>query len=280
MNRRIKKVKYDGAKVVIHYEVERANEAIDEYTLSCVDAPTAEFKAAMNALKDVLPNWIDVHPDWAATCEVRGAFFSHKNGIFGGGFTALKPLKNCNSPLVINAPHKPSEPYSEGGDESVCLTAIESELLCEVCRQAELYLDGERAQMELPLEGGVTEVTFTGAGKTVTLNADTIKSIDRMRETTGEKKTMKKQKIYTIAMDVARRVIRNGRDMYGMSTSWIAETCDTVKYEISCSDYEVAVRLAKEHIIKTWGDIIQIGIVSVSQDKEIYVSEILEGVES
>lgn len=50
-------------------------------------------------------------------------------------------------------PHKPSEPYSDGGDEGVCLTSKESELLCEVCRQAELYLDGERAQMELELDG-------------------------------------------------------------------------------------------------------------------------------
>jgi len=148
MNRRIKKVKYDGVKVVIHYEVERANEAIDEYTLSCVDAPTAEFKTALTALKSLLPAWTELTP-FGDNCEIRGAFFSYKNGIFGGGFTALKPLKNCNSPLVINAPHKPSEPYSEGGDESTCLTSNESELLCEVCRQAELYLDGERAQMEL-----------------------------------------------------------------------------------------------------------------------------------
>jgi len=150
-NRRIKKVRYDGAKVVIHYEVERNDDAIDEYTLSCVDAPTQAFRDAIAALGNLIANWTDVPASWAEGCEIRGAFFLHKRGIFGGGFTALKPLCNCNSPLVLNMPHKPSEPYSDGGDESVCLTSIESELLCAVCAQAELYLDGERAQMALAL---------------------------------------------------------------------------------------------------------------------------------
>jgi len=174
MNRRIKKVKYDGAKVIIHYEVERGEGKIDEYDMSCVDAPTAEFKKAMDALKSLIEEWCDMPGIKTEAIEIRGTFFSWKHGIFGGGFTAIRPLKNCNSPLVINAPHKPSEPYSDGGDESTCLTGIESELLCEVCRQAELYLDGERAQMELPLEDGVSELTLSSSGKTVTMNADTI----------------------------------------------------------------------------------------------------------
>lgn len=59
-NRRIKKVKYDGAKVIIHYQVERENESIDEYTLSCVDAPTTEFKQALDKLKTLIADWADM----------------------------------------------------------------------------------------------------------------------------------------------------------------------------------------------------------------------------
>lgn len=152
MSKRIRKVKYDGENVTIHYEEERTNGGTDEYTLRCADKPTQEFIHALNDLGDLIPLWIDVPESWAQHCEIRGAFFSYKNDIFGGGFTFLKPLKNCASPFVGNCPHKPSEPYSQGGDDNGCLTTKENELLLAVCKQAELYLDGERAQMELPIE--------------------------------------------------------------------------------------------------------------------------------
>lgn len=150
--RRIRKVKYDGLKVYIQYEVQRPNDSVDEYNMTCTDQPTAAFKEALNALASLVPEWADMQGVAVASLEIRGASFSWKHGIFGGCFTALRPLKNCAAPLVLNMPHKPSEPYSDGGDEGVCLTGLEHDLLIELCRQAEAYLDGERAQMELPLE--------------------------------------------------------------------------------------------------------------------------------
>jgi hypothetical protein len=151
MTRRITKVKYSD-RVIIMYEVPRGD-SVDTYTLDCMDAPTQSFIDALQRLKTLMPYWGDMTTEQAQNCEIRGAFFSWKRpGIFGGGFTALRPLKNCASPMVLNMPHKPSMPYSDGGDEGMCLTTIENELLLAVCAEAEKYLDGERAQMELPLE--------------------------------------------------------------------------------------------------------------------------------
>ena len=150
MTRRITKVKYSD-RVIIMYEVPRGD-SVDTYTLDCMDAPTQSFVDALQRLKHLIPSWGDMTTEQAQNCEIRGAFFSWKRDIFGGGFTALRPLKNCASPMVLNMPHKPSMPYSDGGDEGTCLTTIENELLLAVCAEAEKYLDGERAQMELPLE--------------------------------------------------------------------------------------------------------------------------------
>jgi hypothetical protein len=151
MTRRITKVKYSD-RVIINYEVPRGD-SVATYTLDCTDAPTQAFVDALQALKQLIPLWGDMTPEQAQNCEIRGAFFSWKRDIFGGGFTALRPLKNCASPMVLNMPHKPSQPYSGEGDEGVCLTTIENELLLAVCAQAEKYLDGERAQMELSIMG-------------------------------------------------------------------------------------------------------------------------------
>ena len=173
MTRRITKVSYDGEEMHIEHIIQREGYS-DTYKMTSEDAPTQSFIDALQTLKTLIPQWGDMTTEQTQNCEIRGAFFSWKRDVFGGGFTALRPLKNCASPMVLNMPHKPSMPYSDGGDEGMCLTTIENELLLAVCAEAEKYLDGERAQMELPLEPGTVEIT--GCGKTVTLTKDAIKN--------------------------------------------------------------------------------------------------------
>lgn len=153
-NRQIRKVKYNDSKVIIEYQVERDG-GCDKYTMECSDAPTQDFIDALDNLKILTKGWTGGLIECGDDCRVAGASMSHKNGVFGGCFCVLKPIAGCGAPLVLNMPHKPSVPYSEGGDEDVCLTGTEFDALQEVHNQALAYLDGERAQMELELSEGV-----------------------------------------------------------------------------------------------------------------------------
>jgi hypothetical protein len=124
--------------------------------MECADAPTWSFVDALDNLKILVHGWTDklIPSGIESKIKIAGASMSHKNGVFGGCFCALIQIGTCGSPIVLNMPHKPATPYSEGGDEGVCLTALEYDALVEVHNHALAYLDGERAQMELGLEEG------------------------------------------------------------------------------------------------------------------------------
>lgn len=150
--RQITKVKHSADKTMIEYQEVHDDGRTDEYSLTCTDRPLPEFDAALQRLLEEMPDWCEIHQDgYFDNATVRGVSFSWKHGIMGAVVTLLKPLRHCQSPLVINAPHKTASPYSDGGDWSVCFTVEQRELLQAVIEQTEKYLDGERAQMELPL---------------------------------------------------------------------------------------------------------------------------------
>lgn len=158
VERHITKVKYEGSKVHIEYEVVKDN-GIDEFSLTCREEPRPEFKAALDGLAPTVAEGIEI-PEltdakglkkYVKTLEVRGVSFSYSNGIMGAVITALKTLENCNSPLVINTPHKPSSPYSQGDPsaEDKCLSPAAVKELKKLQEEAEKYIAGERAQGEM-----------------------------------------------------------------------------------------------------------------------------------
>lgn len=143
----IKKVKLDGKdyRVLIKYVNSKGT-----HESKFDEDPTPEFKDAMDDLRDHLIEWIEI-TDGLSTSKVtiRGVSFSDSNGIMGACITGLISLTDSNSPLCINTPHKSEMPYSEGGDDSVCLTSRCTDALKKVMDQCKAYLDGKRAQQEL-----------------------------------------------------------------------------------------------------------------------------------
>lgn len=223
-NRTITKIKLDGARVHIEYEIER-KDGKDELMLKCVDPPEDAFTIAMNGLAIHVADMMEVDNPrvYAKSLTARGVSLSNTDGVLGAVITALKTLKTSNSPLVINTPHKPETPYSEGGDHSMCLSPECRRAIENLITAADRYIDGHRKQMSLGFgvgdqstpkaidtetgeqldpdapendpkflraaeamcptgRDGLTSVTISGAGQTVTLTKETRKNIKQRRE--------------------------------------------------------------------------------------------------
>lgn len=155
---RITKVSWNDAetKVCIEYSKESPanNKLRDEFSLKCNEPPLESFKDSLKALVPYVVKDLELPDSYATTLKVRGVTFS-----FGGEFdtmgavvTSLKTLRNSNAPLVLNTPHKTVEPYNEGGDESNCLSLGFCSALDDVIEEAIKYVQGNRAQQQLPLK--------------------------------------------------------------------------------------------------------------------------------
>jgi len=143
------KIKFDGSKVRIEYEVTRKDGDPDEYTLHSADKPLPEFDEALQALAADVVTICELNPSDVDKLKVRGVTLTHTNGILGVCVTALKTLKSSNAPLVINTPHLPEESYSEGDDNAPVMPSGMAMRVAAVEAQARRYVDGERAQASL-----------------------------------------------------------------------------------------------------------------------------------
>lgn len=145
---RFTKIKYDGAKVRIEYEVPRDDgRDATAYALVCVDSPLASFTDALLALREDVIGICELPPESADKLDVRGVSLTHTNDILGACITALKKLKASDAPLVLNTPHLPEEPY--GDSPSLTMTKEMALRISILCDEASRYVDGERAQPSL-----------------------------------------------------------------------------------------------------------------------------------
>lgn len=155
MKRQFNKIKFDGSHVYLAYdEIDEETGAKNEHTVKSAEKPAPAFIDALKNLKSDVSEWLDQKPEWNINLDIRGVSLSWTNGIMGACITALKPLKMSRSPLVVNTPHKPSEPYSEGDPDadSYCLTGDCIATIKELIDAAEGFLDGDRAQTSLDLK--------------------------------------------------------------------------------------------------------------------------------
>ena len=137
---RFTKIRYDGSKVRLEYQVTRPHGDPDEFAISSSDQPLTAFIAALRALVvDVMDICEFPHTE-RDKFRVRGVSLSYHDGVMGACITALKDVLAANSPLVINTPFLP-----EKGEEC-CLSPRCAERIRELVFEAARYRDGERAQ--------------------------------------------------------------------------------------------------------------------------------------
>ena len=154
MKRRLRKVKYNGQRVHIEFEVERQKDGDvdwDRFTLDCTDPPRPGLREAFEGLRPHVALWLEMPGGWGNDLDVRGVTLSDTDGVMGAVITALKPLKFSRAPLVVNTPHKPAEPPSEGDPAAsdFCLTGDCIVALDKLIEEANAYIDGERQQGRL-----------------------------------------------------------------------------------------------------------------------------------
>lgn len=145
--KQINKVSYKDRNVLIEYEllpnVGEESSDLNEIKLKSSDEPLEEFKTALRSLAPHVEKICCLPEGFCNQAEVRGVSFSWSNDIMGAVITTLVPLETANSPMTINTPHLPSQPYSEGGETPVlsddCIDALKK-LLAE----AERYINHER----------------------------------------------------------------------------------------------------------------------------------------
>ena len=141
---RIKKVKKNSKGVVtIHYQKPNGDE-FDDFTMSCKSYPHPDL---LQAFKDLVPHVIEIcelPASYQEDLEVSGVSFSYKDDNMGAVITAQKKLATNPGPFILNTPHKPVSPYSEDGDESVCLSTTCAMMLDRLQKEATLYIQGKR----------------------------------------------------------------------------------------------------------------------------------------
>lgn len=147
---RFTKIKFDGSKVRLEYQITKKDGTPDEYVISSSDQPDRAFPTALAALAADVAGICELPDTDQAKLSVRGVTLTYTNGIRGACITALKSLKTADAPLVLNTPHLPESPYGDNDAPTLALETIER--LDVLVAEAARYLAGERAQARLILE--------------------------------------------------------------------------------------------------------------------------------
>jgi len=157
----IRKVRVKESRIKLEWNVYIGKSCEpDEYALNCLEEARPAFYLAMAALAVHVAAICELPEKDAVNITVSGVSFSWTDGIMGATITGLKKLRASTAPLVLNTPHKPESPYSEGADESNLLPADTRTALYELMAEAEAYIRGERkyTQMDMFAEKEAVEV--------------------------------------------------------------------------------------------------------------------------
>ena len=150
---RFKKIKITSEKkIMMLFEKQSKSKAWDEYSLTCSEEARPEFYAAMQSLNKHVIEMCELPDDYIERITVRGVSFSYAgmDDVMGATISAGMRLDDSYTQLNLNTPHKASDSYSgQDPDPMQVLDDKCVEALDRLCEEAELYIDGDRAQMQL-----------------------------------------------------------------------------------------------------------------------------------
>lgn len=151
---RIKKVKLTkDDRIVMEYE-KLVNDAYDKYRFCSSEEAMPSFYNALKALGIHTVNLCELPESYVKRVEMRSVTYTYKgeDEIMGATMSAVMNLDHSNSVLALNTPHKPSIPYDPNAVEPYgdkCLTEACVDALWVLEREAQAYINGERAQIDL-----------------------------------------------------------------------------------------------------------------------------------
>ena len=148
----IDKIKWSGDTVYIEWS-EAMPAGPNKYALDAVQRALPEFYQKFGSLVDHVVEILELPLSYATGIEARGVHFNYKKDVMGVVITIVKRLPGSKKIFVINTPHCPETPYGPGKEFAGCLSTECAQVLKELQLEAELYIQGKRAQLELPLDG-------------------------------------------------------------------------------------------------------------------------------
>ncbi len=155
MARRLRKLSYDGHRVLVRWEIPKRGD-FEGYELESPDAPAPSFIEALHGLRTHVATICELPEKYCADLDVRGMTCSYggDKDTLSVTITALKHVQTATAPLVLNTPNLPAEPYNDTDESSTPILeeATEAAVLL-LASEAFRYLDGHRAQTDL-FQGG------------------------------------------------------------------------------------------------------------------------------
>lgn len=152
--KRILKVKLTKSdKINIEYQkYNNTAQTWDEYSLTCSDRAKPEFYLAMITMAIHVVDMCELPADYKDRIKVTGVTFSYggEEEAMGAVIVSQMILNNSNCNLNLNTPHKASGSYNDNpADPKQLLSEQCIEDLYKLCKETELYINGDRAQMNL-----------------------------------------------------------------------------------------------------------------------------------
>lgn len=148
MNRRLKKLSWDGETVKVVYEVARLSDEWDSVTIEAHQTPLPALTAALAALKTHVATICELPDLYVRGLEVRGVSLSYSDVALGDGeveetrgavITALRQVR-ARAPLVLNTPHLRELESADGPTlPEDCVEDLDA-----LEQQAFAYVDGQR----------------------------------------------------------------------------------------------------------------------------------------
>lgn len=141
--------------VYIEFQKKNSQEQWDDFSMNCADAPRPELIRALQKLAPFMAELCELPLDFKSKIQVKGISFSYSGSpeVMGAVISGAMKLYNSHGVLNLNTPHK----VEEGKDPAQLLPEGCYCILDEVIEEAELYIEGSRAQGKLPLDGGKSE---------------------------------------------------------------------------------------------------------------------------
>lgn len=155
----------NDARVLVEYLTERAHGGEDQHGIASLDPPRPELHSALAQLVPHVLRICELPVEYGDELAVTGVSCSYGETGEGVTITARRALQRCTAPLVLNTPHVLLDDWAELG---ACMRVLAAE--------AERYVQGERAQGELPFEEQVGEAIEAAGAEIAGMNVQLTKA--------------------------------------------------------------------------------------------------------
>jgi len=167
---RIIRVKVSDKEVSIQYQKTNGRGGWDSFTLKSPELPRPELKDRVKALAVDVVDLCELPANYHGRVGVTAVAFGYEGALRGATISANMQLMHASELLRLTTPYKMNDVKAGKHKDESLLLSIECDYrLQELIEECVKFIDGHRAQEDLPFksdEGG-TGAAIQGSGQTV-----------------------------------------------------------------------------------------------------------------